>query len=524
MPEFDVLVIGAGHNGLTLAAYLAKSGLSVGVFERRNVPGGGLCTEEPLFPGFLHNMHANFHLWPDFAPAWKDLEIERFGMGYVHPSIPWSAPLSDEKSIFIHNQNTLTEKQLAKFSRKDARTFSRYKKDLDRVFKKMMLASIYSPPKERNPEFEKELSKLSWFNRDWFEMSLFETADDIFENETIKTFVLANIWFAGWPPDYEKMGDLVPTFLGLCNHMYLPRGGTVRLAQTLSRIVAHHNGRIFTNCDVEKIIVRDGRASGIILANNSKLAGGKEISARKAVVSGTDVTSTFLKLVDASQLDASFLDKVKRFDYKGNSLINFHFELDEAPRYKTKDVAVNKGWSQDIGYENYGDLKDDLDSIEKGEIPDKARYEGGVNTLFDQSYAPPGKHVAISYREMPNTDKFNGGREKLEGMMDEYSDRVLEKWREYAPNMTKGNVIARYIYHPYEYEQKIVSMRTGSWSLGRMDYEQSGINRPFRDYADYRTPIKGLYMCSASCHPGGSIFLAAGYNAANIVLEDLKST
>jgi len=522
LAEFDVVVIGAGHNGLTLAAYLAKAGLSVGVFEKRSIAGGGLCTEEPLFPGFLHNMHANFHLWPDFAPAWKDLQIEKFGMGYVHPSIPWSAPLSDGNHILIHNQIALTEKSFARFSKKDARTFCKLKRDLDRVFEKIMLASIYSVPKEPNPELEKELAKLPWFNKDWFGMSLFEAADDLFEDETVKTFILANIWFAGWPPDFKKMGDLVPTFLGLCNHMYLPRGGTYRLAQTLSRIVAHYDGRIFTNCDVGKILVRDGRAIGITLAKTSPLIQEQEIIARKAVVSAIDVTSTYLELVEDGILDASVKDQVKRFDYRGNSLINFHFELNQAPKFNSKDHTIDKGWSQDIGYENYGDLKEELASISKGDIPDIPRYEAGVNTLFDPSYAPPGKHIAICYREMPNTDKLNGGREKLENMMEGYADRVLEKWESYAPNMKKENVIARYIYTPYEYERKIVSMRTGSWSLGRMDYDQSGINRPIRGYADYRTPIKGLYMCSSSCHPGGSIFLAAGYNAAKVVLQDLK--
>jgi phytoene dehydrogenase-like protein len=522
LAEFDVIVVGAGHNGLTLAAYLAKAGLSVGVFERRSVVGGGLCTEEPLFPGFLHNMHANFHLWPDFAPAWDDLQIEKFGMGYVHPSIPWSAPLSDGRNILIHNQSSLTEKSFSQFSRKDARTFSLLKHDLDRVFKRIVRATIYSVPKEPNPELEKELAKLPWFKKDWFDMDLFEAADDLFENETIKTFILANIWFAGWPPDYQKMGDLVPTFLGLCNHMYLPRGGTFRLAQTLARIVAHHDGRIYANCEVEKIVVNDGKAVGIVLSNPSRLIRDREISARKAIVSATDVTSTFLNLIEDGVLDRSFKDRVKKFDYRGNSLINFHFELNEAPKYRTKDRAIDKGWSQDIGYESYDDLKEDVAAINKGDIPETPRYEAGVNTLFDPSYAPPGKHIAICYREMPNTDKFNGGRPRLESVMEDYADRVLQKWESYAPNMKKENVLARYIYHPYEYERKIVSMRTGSWSLGRMDYEQSGVNRPLRGYADYRTPIRGLYMCSASCHPGGSIFLAAGYNAANVILSDLK--
>jgi phytoene dehydrogenase-like protein len=142
MAEFDIVVIGAGHNGLTLAAYLAKEGLSVGVFESRVVAGGGLYTDQPLFPGFLHNMHSNFHLWPDYAPAWDDLQMKKFGMKYFHPSIPWSAPLSSKKSILIHNQTSITEKSFAKFSKKDARTYSKIKREIDPVFKKLMLATV----------------------------------------------------------------------------------------------------------------------------------------------------------------------------------------------------------------------------------------------------------------------------------------------------------------------------------------------------------------------------------------------
>ena len=522
MAEYDVVVIGAGHNGLTLGAYLAKEGLSVGIFESRSLPGGGLLTEQPLFPGFLHNMHSNFHLWPDYAPAWKDLQIENSGMKYFHPSIPWSAPLSKQKSILIHNQTSITEKSFAKFSKKDARTYSKIKTEINPVFKKLMLSTVYSVPKDPNPEAEKIISRLDWFRREWFQMTPFEVADELFEDETIKTFILANIWFAGWAPDYEKMGDLVPTFLGLCNHMYLPGGGTIQLAYTLSRIVAYHGGKIFVNAPVEKITLDSiGRADGIVLGKtaNPMIGGDREVKARKAVVSATDVTTTFLELVDESALDQEFRKKVERFNYRGNSLFNVHFELDEAPKYTSENVDL--GWSQDIGYETYDDLNDDIKSLDRGELPSTPRYEAGVNTLFDKSYAPPGKHVAIAYREMPNTDLYRGGSSGLADMQEEYADLVLEKWSRYAPNMKKSNVIARYVYSPFEYEKKIVSMRTGNWSLGRMDYDQSGTRRPIPQYSDYRTPIKGLYMCSSSCHPGGSIFLAAGYNAANVILEDL---
>jgi phytoene dehydrogenase-like protein len=261
----------------------------------------------------------------------------------------------------------------------------------------------------------------------------------------------------------------------------------------------------------------------VVLSGSSRLHPGREIKARKAVVSATDVTSTFLDLVGPDAMESAFREEVKQFDYSGNVLFNVHFELNAAPKYVCDEPVVNRGWSQDIGYETYDDLKDDLRAIASGHFPETPRYEAGVNTLFDPSYAPPGKHVAIAYREMPNTDRFVGGKQRMGEVAERYADEVFEKWSSYAPNMTKANVIARYAYSPFEYERKIVSMRTGNWSLGRMDYKQSGSRRPFPKYSDYRTPIKGLYMCSSSCHPGGSIFLAAGYNAANVVLDDLKN-
>lgn len=164
----DIVVIGAGHNGLTLAEYLAKVGLSVGVFERREVIGGGLATEQPGYPGFLHNMHSNFHLWSDFAPSWRDLEIPKFGMLYVHPAIPWSAPLSNKKGILIHNNTSLTAKNLAQFSKKDATKYGKIKHDLDRIFHMLMRAAIDSVPREENPEGLPTVefqSSFSWLRR-----------------------------------------------------------------------------------------------------------------------------------------------------------------------------------------------------------------------------------------------------------------------------------------------------------------------------------------------------------------------
>lgn len=167
MAEFDVVVIGAGQNGLTLAAYLAKAGLKVALLERRNETGGGLCTEEVFIPGFWHNLHSNFHLWKDFAPAWNDLQFEHYGMRYIRPEVEWGAPLSDGKCLYIHVDQSKTYESFAKFSKKDADTFVRIKREVDPMFGQLMREMYYKPPpplSEKEPKAIQMEKSLSFFD------------------------------------------------------------------------------------------------------------------------------------------------------------------------------------------------------------------------------------------------------------------------------------------------------------------------------------------------------------------------
>lgn len=525
MAEFDVVVIGAGQNGLTLAAYLAKAGLKVALLERRNETGGGLCTEEVFIPGFWHNLHSNFHLWKDFAPAWNDLQFEHYGMRYIRPEVEWGAPLSDGKCLYIHVDQSKTYESFAKFSKKDADTFVRIKLEVDPMFGQLMREMYYKPPpplSEKEPEAIQMEKSLSFFDPKWLEMTPFDVADAIFENETIKTFILANIWFAGWAPDYAGFGDYVPFFTGICDHMYLAEGGSHKVAHVLTRFINANGGRILEQADVRRIIVKDGSAKGVELSSNSH-SSDKTILARKCVVSAVDLTQTFQDLVGPDYVDPQLMRKIKEFRYSGNSLFAVHLALRKPPSHEAAkaDPSIDRAWSQSIGYENYDDLKEHLKELSSGQLPTVPRFEAACNTLFDPTQAPPNHHTAIIWQEIPSIPDFKGNASKMAELKESYGERCIEKWRSYAPNLDEGNILGKFIYTPFDYAQKLISMRTGNWALGSMNIQQWGSNRPVPELAQYRTPIKNLYLCSSSCHPGGSIFLAAGYNAANIIAEDL---
>ena len=525
LAEVDVIVIGAGQNGLTLAAYLAKAGLEVAVLERRNETGGGLCTEEVMIPGFWHNLHSNFHLWKDFAPAWSDLEFERYGMRYIRPEVQWGAPLSDGKCLYIHTDPSKTHNSFAEFSKKDADTFSRIKREVDPMFWRLMRELYYKPPptsSDGEPAAIRMEKSLSFFDPKWLEMTPFEVADALFENEAIKTFILANIWFAGWAPDNAGFGDYVPFFAGICDHTYLAEGGSHKVAHTLTRFINAHGGRILELADVRRIIVKDNVAKGVELSPNSTFPD-RTISARKCVVSAVDVTQTFQDLVGEEHVDPGLMRKIREFRYSGNCLFTVHMALKEPPSHTAakSDPTIDRAWSQNIGYESYDDLKEHINEISSGNLPKTPRFEAACNTLFDRTQAPPNHHTAIIWQEVPAIPNFQGDASTMAAAKESYAEQCIQTWRNYAPNLDARNIIASFAYTPFDYGQKLISMRTGNWALGSMDAGQWWTNRPLPELSQYRTPIKNLYLCSSSCHPGGSIFLAAGYNAANIIAEDL---
>jgi len=304
--------------------------------------------------------------------------------------------------------------------------------------------------------------------------------------------------------------------------MYLPKGGSHYLAKVLERSIAYHGGVILREAPVSKVLIRDGVAIGVILSKDAKLPD-LEIHARKAVVSGVDITQTMTQFVNREHLPQNMRSKIGKFNYAGNALFCVHLALTESPKYSSAkfDRSINYGWSMNIGYENYDHLREHVRELESGTLPTHPRFEASSNSVLDPDLAPPNRHTAVIYQEMPTTFNLRMARDEFERNRDKYADLCVETWQRYAPNLTPDKILGRYVYTPFEYSEKIVSMRGGNWALGTMDATQWYTNRPLPELAQYRTPVKRLYICSSSCHPGGSIFLAAGYNAANVLADDL---
>jgi len=262
--------------------------------------------------------------------------------------------------------------------------------------------------------------------------------------------------------------------------------------------------------DIERVLLEGGRASGIVLRD------GRTVRARHFVASTLDVHQTFEDLIGRSQLPAAFCGKLDSFQYTGWTLFGLHLALEESPRFAAErfDPNINRTLKWSIGAETMQDLFSAFEDVKAGRVPSLVQFGAGPLSLLDPTQAPPGKHTTYAWHVMPLNPDLAGRDD--ESFKEEFSDRILEKWARYCPNMTKKNVIGKYVYTAKEYTQEFPNMRNGDIFMGAFNAEQVMYN-----HFGYRTPIKNLYMAGSPAHPGGAISGGAGYIAAAIVARDL---
>ncbi|MDY6861640.1 MAG: NAD(P)/FAD-dependent oxidoreductase [Thermodesulfobacteriota bacterium] len=517
---YDVIIVGGGSNGLCCGCYLAKAGLKVIIFERRHIIGGGVMTEENLSaPGFKHSLHSNFHGWIHIGPVYKDLELEKYGSKYVFPETPLAQVFSDGKCLITYTNLDRFCKEMEKFSVKDARTY----RDIYNQFmsmKDIFVGYLYSPPVPQSvwsaplekTEFGRELLKMQMASAN-------AVADDLYESEEIKSWVAMVTAQAGIGPDVYGTGLLVPLMTTLEHDPGWGEaiGGSGTLSIAMAGFLEAHGGKVVKNSHVERILIKDGSAIGVELADGSK------IMARKLVASNVEPKQTFLKLVGEEHLDTGFIRQIKRWKYDEMSLFSFHMAIHEPPHYKaSKDNPdLNKCWGVFMGNDTAATFDSQFADIRQGIQPAKdIAFCGIVPTLHDPSQAPPGKHTAFIWHY--STYNLKGGPESWKEIEEDYADRVMDVWEEFAPNMNPKNVIGRYMYTPLDIHRENISMPEGGFCSGDMTSDQMGVYRPFHGYPHYRTPIGNLYVCGPSCHPGGGCSCAPGHNAAGVIAEDLK--
>jgi phytoene dehydrogenase-like protein len=512
--SYDGIIIGAGHHGLVLGSYLAKTGLDILLVERRLEYGGGLSTKEVTKPGFYHNLHSINHFHISATPWFEDLQLAN-KVTYITPRYEFGQVHRDGSALVFGRDLEETVANVARFSKKDAATFREWNRRAEEITRRVLLPERYSEPL---PQAERErLLARTAIGRDFIAITRrqpLDVVDELFENEHVKLLFLFKVsLFGTWLTDTmsktSPMGSVIRAF-DLESGYQLCQGGSFNLARGLMETFIAAGGTYQPQVDIERILLEGRRASGIVLRD------GRTVRARQFVASTLDVHQTFENLIGRGQLPAAFCAKLDAFQYTGWTLFGLHLALEKSPRFAAEsfDPNINRTLKWSIGAETMQDLFSAFEDVKAGRVPRIVQFGSGPLSLLDPTQAPPGKHTTYAWHVMPLNANL-GGRDD-ETFKEEFSERILETWARYCPNMTKKNVIGKYAYTAKEYTQEFPNMRNGDIFMGAFNADQVMYN-----HFGYRTPISNLYMAGSAGHPGGAISGGAGYITAAIVARDL---
>ena len=517
MRDYDAIIIGGGHNGLILGNYLAKAGLKTLILERRLEIGGGLSTEEVTIPGFLHNLHSHFHDTINIMPCYKDLELEKFNARYYRPPVSAGIALKNGQAITMHADLEKTCASIARVSRKDARAYREMADNYGEFMESVVLPALFTQPQP--PASQATVLQGSPEGLDFLRMGKLspkDVADEYFENEHVKALILHQLPVPrGIVPDYHGLGTVIPLTVAQIEHSQLCIGGSHVLAHALWRAFFANGGMALGFHHVTRILVENGEARGV------ETLSGERFKANQLVASAVDLKQTFLELVGEENLEGEFLKKIKNFKLDEFSLFGVHLALNGPPVHTAAqfDPDVDMAFKLNIGLETPEDYQVLWSEIRSGKLPEHFGLYCSVPSLFDSNQAPKGKHAALIWQPVPY-DLKDGGPEKWDEVKEEYMEACIAKWREYAPNLTDDNILGKFALSPLDIERKLYNMKSGGVFMGRMIQGQLEYFRPLPELAQFRTPVKNLYLCGSCCHPGGGIIGAPGFIAASVIAED----
>ena len=524
--KYDIIIIGGGHNGLTNAAYLARAGKKVLVLERRHVLGGAAVTEE-VFPGFKFSVcsYVVSLLRPEII---RDLDLPRHGLEIL-PLDGTFTPMPNGDHLWRVNDHGKTHRDIARHSKLDAEAYDEFGKSMQAMcrFVKPILSMVPPDPTTLNP---KELMKLLFLGRRFqgltsedkynqvqlMTMSAIDFLDQWFETDVLKATMSAS--------------GIIGTFLGVRSpgtayvllHHYMgeidgafrswgfARGGTGAISNAIADAAREAGVEIRTKAGISQIIVKNGKAVGVALPN------GDEIYA-DVISSSVDPRLTFTKLIEKEHLPGDFLEEVNRYKFRGSSG-KVNMALDALPNFKCMPGpgahlrgAISISPSVEYMERAYDDAK-------YGNFSRRPYIDMVIPTLTDPSVAPPGKHILscfvqyAPYKLRPGLD--------WDSQKEAFGDTVVNTIAEYAPNI-KDIILHRQVVTPLDLEREW-GLSEGNIFQGELSLEQLFFLRPVPGWAQYRTPIKNLYMCGSATHPGGGIMGANGRLAALEILKDHK--
>jgi phytoene dehydrogenase-like protein len=523
--SYDVVVIGGGHNGLVAAAYLARAGRKVLVLERRHVLGGAAVTEE-VFPGFKFSVcsYVVSLLRPEII---RELELPRHGLEIL-PLDGTFTPMPNGDYLWRMNDHARTRREIARHSRLDAEAYDEYGKAMVEMgrFVKPILAMTPPDPASRSLGALKQLLDLGRrFQRlplddkynqvQLMTMSAVDLLDQWFETDVLKATMAAS-GIIGTFQGVRSPGTayvLLHHYMGEIDGAFrswgLPRGGTGAISNAIADAARAAGVEIRTEAPIARILVKGGRACGVVLEN------GDEIPA-KVVASSVDPRLTFARMVGKEHLPSEFMEDVGRYKFRGSSG-KVNLALDGLPDFRCLPghgahlrgaISISPG----IDY-----MERAYDEAKYGRYSRRPYIDVVIPSLTDPSVAPAGKHVMSCFVQYaPYHLKEGNWDDKRE----EFGDTVIDTLCEYAPNL-KSLIRHRQVLTPLDIE-RMTGLSEGNIFQGELTLEQLFFLRPAPGWAQYRTPLKNLYLCGSATHPGGGIMGAPGRNAAERILAEQR--
>jgi len=517
--QYDVIIIGAGPNGLEIGGYLSKAGLKVLLLDKRYEVGGGLATEEVTLPGYFHNTHAIYHMMVDYAPVYQDLKLEEnYNLRHIYPQLQFAMPLSDGRCLCLYQDVDKTCASIAKFSQRDAESYRQMHHRFHELVESFVAPATFVPPEPAPLQAAKlELTEIGREITAFSEKTPEEVINELFENDHVRTLMLYICCMWGLDYDQSGVGYLIPLYLDRATNYRLVAGGSHRVSNALLKTVLENKGVAQTAVRIKRIIVEDGAAKGV------ELEDGTEIRANKAVVSTIDTHQTFLKYVGEDKLDKDFVEMVKIWQWEKWSLFDVHQALEEAPNFTAaaSDPEINQAFIYVLGYESSEQLKNHWEAMRNGELPADAGFNCCFPSVHDPYQAPPGRATGLISQMAPYNLKEGAARWLNIKFKEEQADKCLAILERYAPNMTRDKVLWEYISTPADIENKFANMVQGSYKQGAYHPLQMGYLRPNQDCSQNRTPVRNLYLGGASVYPGGCVIWGPGYLCANTMAEDL---
>ncbi len=520
--HYDAIVIGGGHNGLVNAAYLARAGKKVLVLERRHLVGGAAVTEE-IFPGFKFSVcsYVVSLLRPEII---RDLDLPRHGLEIL-PLDGTFTPMPNGDYLWRVNDHSKTRREIARHSRVDAEAYDEYGQAMMKMAQFVKPILSMTPPDLSKLGLQ-DLKKLRFLARRFQSLP----AADKYNQVQLMTMSAADFLDQWFETDVLKAtmsaSGIIGTFLGVRSpgtayvllHHYMgeidgafrswgfARGGTGAISDAIADAGREAGVEIRTKSSVAKILIKNGKASGVVLENGDEILAG-------VVSSSVDPNLTFIKMIEPEELPEDFVEEVRRYKYRGSSG-KVNLALDALPEFKCMPGvgphlrgAISISPSIEYMERAYDDAK-------YGDYSKHPYIDMVIPSLTDPSVAPPGKHVLSCFVQYaPYKLKQGTWDDKREA----FGDTVINTVAEYAPNI-KNIIMGRQVLTPLDLEREW-GLTEGNIFQGELSLEQLFFLRPVPGWAQYRTPIKNLYMCGSATHPGGGIMGAPGRLAAMEILK-----